>query len=380
MSGDHARNFSDSVLHARAAALDVARFVYEHPEQGSEEVQSSKYIIETLRRNGLVVENPLLGMDTAFACTFGSGKHVMVMAEYDALPVGHACAHNLIAAWAVGIAVALKQDKEFAGRLSIVGTPAEEGHGPYASSKVVIGPEMKKRGVDAVFAVHGDDVWGIGGRRYAIAIHGFTFKGEQAHPAIRPELGSNALDAAVEFYLSMKMLRMLVKREEDVILSAVITDGGKAPNIIPGTAKVATNVRTVSSDYLEEVVGEVRRRAGAAASVANCTVDVESLAPVMMPAARYPELDSLLHRHLAAYVEAESPDETWAKPPIASTDYGNVSQIIPSTHLSMKIAPDGIRPHMTEFKKYADPSLAEEPLLVAVSAACDAIKEFARQS
>ena len=39
-----------------------------------------------------------------------------------------------------------------------------------------------------------------------------------------------------------------------------------------------------------------------------------------------------------------------------------------------------VRPHMVEFKKYADPSEAEEPLMIAISATCDAIKEFTRQS
>jgi amidohydrolase len=368
----------DSVASIKDEAIAVARYVYEHPELGSEESLSSKFIIDVLKRNGFKVENPFLGMDTAFAGTFGSGKHVMVMAEYDALPVGHACGHNLIAAWAVGVALSLKSDRNFAGKLSIVGTPAEEGHGRWASSKVVIGPEMKKRGVEAVFAVHGDDVWAIGGKRYAIAIHRFTFKGVQAHPAIRPELGASALDAAVEFYVSMKMLRSLVRRDEDVILSAVIIDGGKAPNIIPGSAVVGINVRTISARYLEELVDEVKRRAKASASIANCTVEIEPLAQVMMPAARHPSLDSLLFTSLVKYVKVETPDETWAKPPIASTDYGNVSQILPSTHLSMKIAPEGIRPHMAEFKKYADPSQADESLLIAISAACDAIKEFVK--
>jgi metal-dependent amidase/aminoacylase/carboxypeptidase family protein len=65
---------SDSFESAKDAALEVAKFVYEHPELGSEEVQSSRFIIDLLKRNGLEVESPLLGMDTAFASTFGSGN------------------------------------------------------------------------------------------------------------------------------------------------------------------------------------------------------------------------------------------------------------------------------------------------------------------
>jgi metal-dependent amidase/aminoacylase/carboxypeptidase family protein len=43
---------SDPVQSAKAAAIDVAKFVYEHPELGSEELESSKFIIGVLKRNG----------------------------------------------------------------------------------------------------------------------------------------------------------------------------------------------------------------------------------------------------------------------------------------------------------------------------------------
>ena len=225
---------SQSVSQVSDSILDVADFVYKHPELGSEEHRSVEHIVGVLRKNGMNVEIPFLGMDTAFVTTFGSGKHIMIMSEYDALPIGHACGHNLIAAWGVGVALALRADKEFKGQLSLVGTPAEEGHGPYASSKVVIGPEMKKRGVETVFAVHPDHEWSVGGQRYAIARQQFTFLGRDAHPAIMPERGINALDAAVEFYLSLKMLQSLVRRNEDVVISAVISEGGKAPILFRG--------------------------------------------------------------------------------------------------------------------------------------------------
>ncbi|MGH2638934.1 MAG: hypothetical protein ACRDF4_06600 [Rhabdochlamydiaceae bacterium] len=35
------------------------------------------------------------------------------MAEFDALPSGHTCGHNLIAAWAVGAALVLHADNDF---------------------------------------------------------------------------------------------------------------------------------------------------------------------------------------------------------------------------------------------------------------------------
>ncbi len=53
-----------------------------------------------------------------------------------------------------------------------------------------------------------------------------------AHAAASPDQGLNALDAAVQFYLQVRMMRTLVRRGKDVIISAVIRDGGVAPNII----------------------------------------------------------------------------------------------------------------------------------------------------
>ena len=371
---------SQPVQQVSDSILDVADFVYKHPELGSEEHLCVQHIVEVLKKNGMTVEIPFLGMDTAFVSSFGTGKHIMIMSEYDALPIGHACGHNLISAWGVGVYLALRADKDFRGRLSLVGTPAEEGHGPYASSKVVIGPEMKKRGVEAVFAVHPDHEWSVGGQRYAIARQQFTFTGRDAHPAIMPERGINALDAAVEFYVSLKMLRSLVKRSEDVIISAVISDGGKAPNIIPGRAEVVVDVRCTSAPYIEELVRLVSERAEMAAKLVGCTVERSTTFPALFPTARYPELDQILYEAAKDQVEIETPEANWAKPPIASTDYGNISQLFPSTHLCMKVSPTGIQPHMEKFKEYADLSYSKDALLTSVSIACTAIKKYVDQS
>src|SRR5579875_104488 len=365
-----------SVESVSDSILDVANFVYQHPELGSEEFQSVEHIVQVLKRHGFSVEIPFLGMDTAFVTQpFGSGKHVLVMSEYDALPIGHACGHNLIGAWGVGVALALHADNEFKGKITLVGTPAEEGHGPYASSKEVIGPEMKRRGVETVFAVHPDHEWSVGGKRYAIVRHSFVFSGKEAHPAISPETGVNAVDAAVEFYVSLKMLRSLVRRDEDVIIAPVITDGGKAPNIIPGRSEVLVDVRCISAPYINELITQVTLRAEMAASITGCMVERARVNPICQPAARYPELDSIYYKHAKNYVDLDDPDITWNRPPIASTDYGNISQILPSTHLCMKISPTGIQPHMLKFKEYADPATAGDALLTAVAIACDAIKE-----
>ena len=71
-------------------------------------------------------------MDTAVVGRSGRGRfHVAICAEYDALPaVGHACGHNVIAAASVGAAIALASVADELGlRVTVLGTPAEEGGG-----------------------------------------------------------------------------------------------------------------------------------------------------------------------------------------------------------------------------------------------------------
>jgi metal-dependent amidase/aminoacylase/carboxypeptidase family protein len=90
--------------------VEIAKWMYENPELGSEEYKAYAMLTEELEKQGAKVERQLLGMPTAFSASFKGkkkGPRVAVLAEYDALPgVGHGCGHNLIAASAIGSGVA----------------------------------------------------------------------------------------------------------------------------------------------------------------------------------------------------------------------------------------------------------------------------------
>ena len=55
-----------------------------------------------------------------------------------------------------------------------------------------------------------------------------------AHAAASPEEGINALDAVIQLYNGINALRQQLP--SDVRIHGVITEGGKAPNIIPDYA------------------------------------------------------------------------------------------------------------------------------------------------
>ena len=119
----------------RDILVDIAKYLYENPELGSEEFKAFEKITKVLEDNGFDVEKGVYDMPTAFVARYkgkGDGPKVAVLAEYDALPgVGHGCGHDLIAASAVGAGIAAsKAISDLVGEIMVIGTPAEEGHGP----------------------------------------------------------------------------------------------------------------------------------------------------------------------------------------------------------------------------------------------------------
>src|SRR5438552_3184922 len=66
-----------------------------------------------------------------------------------------------------------------------------------------------------------------------------------------PENGINALEAMIIAYNSINSLRQHMRRSARV--HGVITDGGAAPNIVPGHSAASFLVRAEDDEYLEEL-------------------------------------------------------------------------------------------------------------------------------
>ncbi len=97
-----------------------------------------------------------------------------------------------------------------------------------------------------------------------------------------------------------------------------------------------------------------------------------------MQAPRYDHVASdsrlvdLFHRNLVARVPEGGIDVT--PEPISSTDRGNVSQLVPTIHPLMAVAPAGIQPHTREFAAETVTERAREAVASAAYAmACTLI-------
>ena len=112
--------------------VELSHAIHAEPELAFDEHRSCAKAQALVAERGFEITAGAGGLDTAFRADFGSGPLVVgICAEYDALrEIGHACGHNIIAASAVGTALALSEVADDLGlRVALLGTPAEEAGG-----------------------------------------------------------------------------------------------------------------------------------------------------------------------------------------------------------------------------------------------------------
>jgi amidohydrolase len=329
--------------------ISVAGQIHQRPEIGYEERFASQLLAEALREAGYEVEKPIGGVETAFRATKrgkGPGPTIAVLAEYDALPgIGHGCGHNLIAgsglASAIGLGAVLDQ---LDGAFQIIGTPAEEGGG----GKVKLIDAGVFEGVDASLMVHhaGDRTGSAtsypGGTCLAVSHFNFVFHGKPAHAASDPYNGANALNGVIKLFTGIDALRQHVRT--DARIHGIITHGGDAPNVVPHRAAAAFYIRAGDRAYLEQLEEKVRKIADGAALMTETTVEIRSGGPTcydMRPS--YPIGRRYEENMRAAGLEVNARDQGQRGP--YSTDFGNVSYLMPAVTGSFAISHEPIPGH-----------------------------------
>jgi len=343
----------------------LSRRIHDNPELGYQEVKAAGWLVEFLTGQGFKVERGVGGVETAFRGTLetGAGPTIAILCEYDALPgIGHACGHNAIAAAGAGAGAALAavRDRLPKGRILVIGTPAEEGGG----GKVRLIRAGVFRDVDVAMMVHGFDRWLGHMDLLAITRLGFEFTGRAAHASTDPWEGVNALDAVIQTFNNVSMLRQQMRPEARV--HGIVTNGGQAPNIIPESAAATFLVRAPRLDLLAELRKRVIACAEGAAASSGTSLKVIELAETSYePLKRNETLLGAFRANLGTLGVKEGPPLTDR---LASSDIGNVSQVIPTIQPLMQIAPDGTPIHSRAFEAAAVTPLARAGTLAAAKA------------
>lgn len=323
----------------------LSRDLHAHPEVGFAEHRSVRAVADLLASHGHGSRIGAGGLDTALVARVGTaGPHIAVLAEYDALPgVGHACGHNIICSTAVGgFLAAAKVVEETGGRLSLIGTPAEEGGG----GKETLARAGVFDDVDAVVMVHPFS--------HDVAMHPFlgrrqlemVFHGVAAHAAAQPFMGRNALDAAVAAYQGVAALRQHLPGTDRA--HGVFTDGGARPNVVPERAALLFYLRSAEPGTLRDLAERVAAVAHGAAAMHGCGVELHwDAQPAYLPVR--------FNRTLAArWAVNQGPAGRTPLPPgvvpeflTGSTDLGNLSFRMPAIHPMLAVADAAL--HTAEF-------------------------------
>jgi len=267
----------------------LAQRIWGFAEVGYQETQSSALLQKTLRDHGFAVQAGVAGIPTAFVATYGSGQPVIgVLAEFDALPglaqqavatktpivgqnAGHGCGHNLFGTASVATGLELRKllkEGKLHGTVKVYGCPAEEG----GSGKVYLVREGLFNGVDAVIHWHpGSENAAMAGKYIANSSAKFRFHGVAAHAAAAPERGRSALDGVEAMDNMVNMMREHVPQETRI--HYVITNGGKAPNVVPDFAEVYYYVRHPNRADVQAIFERVVKAAEGAALGTGTTMD-----------------------------------------------------------------------------------------------------------
>lgn len=344
--------------------LALSHEIHADPELAYQEVRSAERCAAVLESGGFAVERGAYGLATAFAARAGDrGPHLVVCAEYDALPVvGHACGHNVIAASAVGTGLALAPLLDRIGlRLTVLGTPAEEVGG----GKVDLILAGAFEGVDAALMMHPApyddyDSAGLAIEEWSVVVHG-----KASHASSAPQLGRNALDGVVAGYSAVAMLRQHLRPWQQV--HGIVTHGGDAANIVPERAAATYYLRALDMADLQDLRERVRACLEGGAVATGTSVEIEQVGHVYEPIRTNPGLAAAFTQACEQIGRPFRPDPEGPSPG-GSTDFGNVSQLVPGLHANMGVGSYPAVNHQHEFAAHCVGPAGDATLIDAVKA------------
>ncbi|KAI9312703.1 hypothetical protein BX666DRAFT_2031009 [Dichotomocladium elegans] len=308
--------------------------IHEHPELGDREYKASRLLTSYLEKKGFKVTRGVADLPTAFVAEYSNGqegRRIGFCSEYDALPgIGHACGHNLIAIAGVACALATKallEKQLIKGKVVLFGTPAEESSN--GKIQLVQRGEVDSR-VDAAM-MHPAPTESVYTQLLALDQLVIEFFGKASHAGMAPWDGVNALDALMQAWNNISMMRQQLIAENRV--HGVILNGGKSANVIPDYASAKFFARSRTKAQLAVLKTKIENCFNAAAVATGCKVKLSWSAHGAVDDVFQNEPMGEIYKKFMTAEGVEflprSVEETIVS---ASTDMGNISYVVPTLH------------------------------------------------
>ncbi len=246
--------------------------LFSYGELGFQELETSRYLVALLRKEGFTVEEGIAGVPTAWMASWGSGKPVIALgSDIDGLPhasqkpgvayhdpiiegaPGHGEGHNSGQAVNIVAALAVKRMMErekIPGTLRLWPGVAEE----LLATKAYFVRAGYFKDVDAVLFTHVNDTltvsWGPTRHTGMVSVE-YTFSGQSAHSGVSPWRGKSALDAVELMDVGWNFRREHLRLQQRS--HYVIPYGGDQPNVVPPVASVWYYFRELDFPHVNEL-------------------------------------------------------------------------------------------------------------------------------
>jgi len=353
------KKINDAIEKYSELILSAEKYIWEHPETGYKEFETSAYMAENFRKLGyeLTMAEGITGFYTVFD-TDRPGPEVLILAELDSIicpehesanpetGAVHSCGHNAQCAALLGIAAVLKEPgfaDDLCGRIRLCAVPAEElleieyrtklkeeGKIKYFGGKSEFLYRGYFDGVDLAFMVHTSSKFMARKGSVGCMAKRIVYKGVASHAGGSPWNGVNALYAANCGLNAVNAIRETFADSDIIRVHPIITAGGAMVNAIPETAVLESYVRGKTFDAIAKTNHKVNRAlCGAALSLgANVEIfDTPGYAPLEND-------DNLIAISAEAAALAIDEYEFTVNDMIGagSTDMGDLSCIMPVVH------------------------------------------------
>ena len=313
--------------------------IFDLAEVSCQEVQSCKLLEDFLKENGFHVEHNVGGMEHSFRAVYEQGEggpSFGLLAEYDALPMGHGCGHHMQGPAVIGAALCIRQlagDRPY--KIVIYGTPAEESLG----GKIIMQENGCFQDIDIALMMHAAPDTCVDIKTMALENFRVTFHGREAHAAMNPEKGRSALDAILLSFHAIEMLREHVL--EDTRMHYTVLDAGGPANVVPGKATAEYTLRSYNTSYLAQVVERFKKIIEGAALMTETTYTMER-DPAYSAKIPCLKLNELIMDNARAF---EAPHLAPPREKTGSTDFGNVMYELPGSCIRKAFVPSGTPAH-----------------------------------
>lgn len=287
--------------------ISIRRCIHMSPELGYEEIQTSKFIAETLKKAGIDTKENVGGNGVvALIKGRNPGKTVLLRADMDALPLTedtklefsskvpgkmHACGHDIHTSIMIGTALILNKYRDnISGNIKLMFQPAEECSPDGGAKFMIRDGLMENPKVDYAIAVHimpELEIGQIGLTEGAVTAQSDRFKmkiiGHGGH-ASAPHRGKDAIVAASNVIMNMQsIIPRMIDPNESAVISVGLISGGEGYNVIPEVVNLDGTARMMTPGCVESVPMLLKQVADNSCAVygAKCEFEYISGYPIL---------------------------------------------------------------------------------------------------